>query len=181
MKKSIIFFLLLIGSCLTATEKPQIYLCSRLTKEAKEWNNVVTEHLKENFFLFRPQDVNLDHLSGSALDLAAYEEDFKGISGSDLLLVLPEYGRDCAWEIGWFCGNGKPAFAYVEKSGDWMRDAMVKGGLKAVITNSLDLYIHCMMLDVSLKNKIHYIPYREALGEKLIELLGERHRLLKPS
>ena len=142
----------------------RIYLCSRLTETAKQWNDVVSEELSSEFTLFRPQDIGLDGISMNEMDDAVYREDFKRMNQSDVLLVLPPYGRDCAWEIGWFCGREKPAVAYVETEGDWLRDAMVKGGLTAIITNDLVLY-NLLLSDPATAAKSYLIPSKQDLRE----------------
>lgn len=144
----------------------RIYICSRLTPSQKKWNNEICKELDQAFILFRPQDVNLEHLNPIEVDSSAYREDFEGMQKSDLLLVFPPYGRDCAWEIGWFCGHEKPAIAYAESSGDWMRDAMVKGGLKGIITNNTALY-KLLLEDPSTKDKCHLISSRENLPQAI--------------
>jgi nucleoside 2-deoxyribosyltransferase len=127
-------------------EKPkksiQVYLCSRLTQSAREWNDVILREFNEDadFSIFRPQDLDVKNLKGFELDYVAYNGDLNGIIHSDLLLVLPPYGRDCAWEIGWFCGANKLTIAYSESEGDWVHDSMVLGGLNAIITNNATLY-----------------------------------------
>src|ERR1700722_7594836 len=141
MKKIITILLFLSFSLLHTTEllcqeRLRIYLCSRLTEAAMQWNDIISGELDAEFSLFRPQDLVLNGISADDMDCAIYQADFKGMNESDLLLVLPPYGRDCAWEIGWFCGKEKPAIAYAEIEGDWLRDAMVKGGLTAIITNN---------------------------------------------
>lgn len=146
----------------------RIYLCSRLTQEARDWNDVVTQELTNGFALFRPQDQTPNIMLGlpQERDLLAYNADMEGMIGADMLLVLPPYGRDCAWEIGWFGGKGKPAVAYAEAPGDWTRDAMVKGGLTALITDNSDFY-NQLLSDPSVSNKSYLIDSRDQLGEAI--------------
>ena len=152
------------------SETIHIYLCSRLTEAAKQWNDEITQEFDEEFDIFRPQDIDLSHYSLKEQDLFAYTEDLKGMKKSDLLLVLPPYGRDCGWEIGWFSGKGKPAIAYAESQGDWQRDAMVKGGLIAIITNNEALY-QSLLEDSSTKDKCHLISTRKLLPKAIKEIV----------
>lgn len=147
-----------------------IYLCSRLTETAKEWNNEITQEFDEEFDIFRPQDIDLSHYSLKEQDLFAYTEDLIGMKKSDLLLVLPPYGRDCAWEIGWFSGKEKPAIAYAESEGDWLCDAMIKGGLTAIITDNKALY-QLLLEDPATKNKCHLISTRKLLPQAIKEII----------
>lgn len=178
MKQTVITILLFFISSLCAdeslnkNEKKCIYLCSRLTTEAKNWNDIVTENLTTDFDLFRPQDIKPSNIPNSYKDLAAYEDSMKGMLQSEILLLLPDYGRDCAWEIGWFCGQGKSAIAYVEKEGDWMRDAMVKGGLTAIITSNPDLY-EVLISNASTDSKTYFISSLQSLGGIIKVICGQ--------
>jgi nucleoside 2-deoxyribosyltransferase len=153
-------------------ETLHIYLCSRLTEAAKQWNDIISEELDAEFTLFRPQDVNLDAVSANEMDYAIYQADFNGMNQSDILLVLPPYGRNCAWEIGWFCGRQKPSIAYVEAEGDWLHDAMVKGGLTAIITSDPILY-NILVNDPATSAKSYLIPSKQDLG-RIIKRIGVR-------
>ncbi len=157
----------------TGTDCTQIYLCSRLTEPAKKWNDVISQGLANEFYIFRPQDIDLEGLSGGNLDVAIYNGDFEGMTNSDALLVLPPYGRDCAWEIGWFCGKERPAIAYVENEGDWLGDPMVKGGLTAIITNNSTVY-EILSRDSSTKDKSYLIPSRKDLAQAIRGIVNER-------
>lgn len=145
-------------------ERLHIYLCSRLTEAAKQWNDIISEELDPEFTLFRPQDIDLNGVSVGEMDDAIYRADFEGMNQSDVLLVLPPYGRDCAWEIGWFCGKEKPSIAYVETEGDWLRDAMVKGGLTAIITNDSTLH-NVLLNDRATAVKSYLITSKQDLGK----------------
>lgn len=169
MKKLMITLLLLTQALCHGEERLHIYLCSRLTEAAKQWNDIISKELEAEFSLFRPQDIDLGGISTDLLDDAAYRADFPGMDQADLLLVLPPYGRDCAWEIGWFCGKEKPAIAYVEAEGNWLRDAMVKGGLTAIITNDPALY-NLLLNDQATSTKAHLISSKKDLGEMIKQI-----------
>jgi hypothetical protein len=158
----------LFSECVTIDSLPMIYLCSRLTPEARRWNDEITREIEGSVSLFRPQDVNFNALSGADLDCAAYGADFKGMMAADMLLVLPPYGRDCAWEMGWFCGAGRPVIAYVEEGGDWLRDAMVKGGFTVIITCNPKLYER-LLQDPTLAEKSILVSSRAELGPTIVE------------
>lgn len=165
-----LFTFLLINTCFAASD-PSIYLCSRLNKEAQEWNNVVTKEL-DGFDIFRPQDLVVPYPPRQSDDHMIFLYDLEGMKKSDILLVLPPYGRDCSWEIGWFCGQNRLTIAYAEKEGDWIRDAMVKGGLSAVITNNASFY-EALQQDEATHNKCHLIHSKEALGEAIRKIWAE--------
>ena len=179
MKKTLAILSLLSASIHTVElscqeEKLGIYLCSRLTDAAKQWNDTISGELDGEFSLFRPQDLSLDNISADDIDRVVYQADFIGMNQSDVLLVLPPYGRDCAWEIGWFCGKEKPAIAYAELGGDWLHDAMVKGGLTAIITN--DPVLHNLLLnDPETAAKSHLIPSKHELGRTIKQICTQKN------
>jgi nucleoside 2-deoxyribosyltransferase len=185
MKKILVFILLFHSLCLPAEEPISIYLCSRLTEEARNWNDVVTKELQDGFIMFRPQDIDLNNLvhkesilnnvAQKEFDLAVFKADLAGMQSSDMLLVLPPYGRDCAWEIGWFSGQEKPAIAYAENEGPWLGDAMVKGGLTAIVTNNPALY-DTLMADTSTSDKSYLIQSKACLGEAIRSVYVEHTR-----
>lgn len=146
----------------------RVYLCSRLTEAAKQWNLEISKEL-EGFEIFFPQKIDLRNATADNLDKAIFQADFEGMQNSDILLVLPPYGRDCAWEMGWFCGQKKPAIAYVETEGDWLRDAMVKGGLAAIITNNAILY-QTLLKDAATVRKTHFVSSKRDLGNAIKEI-----------
>lgn len=177
MKQAVIALSLLSSLFLFSHEHQEqkkalrIYLCSRLTQNARAWNDLICEELyfDDEIDLFRPQDVDLSHLTAFEKDYAAYYADLEGIQHSDLLLVLPPYGRDCAWEIGWFCGAKKVTLAYIESVEEWLRDAMVMGGISAIITNNENSYQ--LLLENPLTSyKSYLIDSRQSLAQKIKEL-----------
>ncbi len=177
MKQILVSLLLSAQLCVYATEcdissKPlRIYLCSRLTQKARDWNDEICKELycDESLHLFRPQDVDLKDLRAYDMDYAAYHEDFKGICDSDLLLVLPPYGRDCAWEIGWFGGAQKVTIAYVEQAEEWLRDAMVMGGITAIVTSSQAAYEKLLENPLTV-DKSHLIEGRKELATTIKQI-----------
>ena len=64
-----------------------LYVSSRLTPEARAWNDLICPELHENFLLFRPQDIDLRQVSKSDIDEAAYKKDFEGMRQAEFLLV----------------------------------------------------------------------------------------------
>lgn len=176
MKKILIFLCLFnvyfYSVCDASENALQIYLCARLSESAKEWNNKVTNALNSEFTFFRPQDVDLTKTPSNEIDWKAYEADIEGMKQSDILLVLPPYGRDCAWEIGWFCGKERPALAYVENHHEWLRDAMVKGGLTAIITNDIEVY-NALLKDPATSSKSYFISSKDDLAKKIKQIINK--------
>ena len=177
MSRFLLVLFLLITHLSFAQDRIPLYISSRLTPEAQAWNDLICPELNKEFSLFRPQDIDLRQISKADIDVDAYKKDFEGMKQAKFLLVLPSpsYGRDCAWEIGWFCGQGKATIAYVEVPGDWTKDAMVKGGLTAIITNSQELY-ETLQTDSSLKNKLWLIPDRSCLARQIQTILQQEKK-----
>ena len=65
---------------------------------------------------------------------------------------MPEFGRDCAWETGYYSNSEKPLVFFVDTQTEWLRDWMIKGGLDYVITNNEKTY-QILLKDPILKHK----------------------------
>ena len=86
---SLFFSSFFLGAEENESKLPQsihIYLCSRLTEAAKQWNNEITQEFDEEFDIFRPQDIDISYYPLKEQDFVAYVEDIKGMKKSDLLL-----------------------------------------------------------------------------------------------
>lgn len=55
------------------------------------------------------------------------------------LFTLDCYGRDSAWEAGWYEKAGKAMVGFAMTSGRILEDLMVKGGLASIVTTSDEL------------------------------------------
>lgn len=60
--------------------------------------------------------------------------------------------------------------AYVEAEGEWLHDAMVKGGLTAVITNDPILY-NVLLNDPATAVKSYLIPSKQDLGRIIKQIV----------
>lgn len=174
MKKILLLLLLTSSSILVGGEdRLCIYLCARLNEQARAWNSLIAHKLGGKFDLFLPQDIDLSRAtSASEIDKIAYDEDIRGMEKSDLLLVLPPYGRDCAWEMGWFVGSRKPTIAYVECLWDGLKDAMVFGGLDAIIISDLPSFKELIKNPYAME-KAYYIASRDQLAEEIEKIYRE--------
>lgn len=100
----------------------KVYVCSSCRQENYDY---VTDLLTKNrlihkAFLFRPQP-------GQLLNKTEFANvDIDAINASDEVWLIGEYGRDCAWELGYAAGIKKPIKVFrCEKNekhleADWM-------------------------------------------------------------
>lgn len=128
-----------------------------------------------DFEIYLPQLIVPDQLNHTQFPLHVYQQCVEMMSKSDLGLVLFDaFGRDCAWECGWYAARPeKPLIAYVESGSVFMRDWMVKGGLDALVTNNPRLYEVCQQNPI-LKHKIQrLVPDVAALPGAVSEIYRE--------
>ena len=120
--------------------KIRVYLIARISEEAHCWNNEICGQLKNPIEVFMPQNLNPWKEKHELFSKNVYELDLQALESSHLALMLPEYGRDCAWEAGWYTNSKKPLVVFVDTQKEWLRDWMVKGGVDFVVTNNQDTY-----------------------------------------
>ena len=118
-------------------KKPYVYLCSRVAKEAQERNEDIADLLKEHFDVFVPHLKEVE-LTGTKDPVQVYCLDMVAMERADLCVVVAPFGKDCACEIGWFQGQGKPVILITPNDDNYTPDTewMVAGGLHSVIVNS---------------------------------------------
>ncbi len=135
------------------TKEIKIYLSARIDPEAHAWNNYVCGFLDEPLSVFLPQEHNPYNLNHRKFEKEVYDIDLKAMIDSDFGLLLPPYGRDCAWEVGWYANSNKILVVYVHDQKEWLRDWMIKGGLDYVFTTDQNTY-SLLKNDPILKHKI---------------------------
>lgn len=151
-------------------KKIKMYLIARISKDNHAWTNKVRQMLGSSFDVFIPKDNNPWNTKHQTFSQKVFQTDLIAIKNSDLGLMLPEYGNDCAWEAGWYAGSGKPVIVYIHNQTAWLRDWMVKGGIKAVITTSITTYMK-LRKDPILKNKkIRIVKHEKELAQAIIKL-----------
>lgn len=96
----------------------------------------------EQFEIFLPQKIVPDDLNHTQFPIKVYNGCIEMMEASDIgLVLLDAFGRDCAWECGWYSARtDKCLIAYVQSSSLFLRDWMVKGGLDAWVTSNERLY-----------------------------------------
>src|ERR1700733_3606687 len=111
---------------LTPLSSLNVYLIASISKDAHIWNRHICGHLSHPIRVFMPQDHNPWNLLPEAFNRAVFETDLAAMKEADVGLILPDYGNDCAFEVGWFHGMGKPVVCFVEHETRWLKDWMVK-------------------------------------------------------
>jgi len=156
--------------------KIKIYLSARVSKDAQNWNDLVSNSLKRPISVFMPQKHTPRGDKHETFPVEIYQLCVNAIKESDMCLALPPYGRDCAWEIGWYANSDKPLIIFVEKEIEWLRDWMIKGGADYIVTNNLQTY-EILKEDIILKNKsVIFIEDIEQLGPVLIKIYNKHYK-----
>lgn len=108
-------------------KKPYVYLCSRVAKDAQELNNKVAASLrKRGFEVYVPHEEDANNPPDGQFDAAAvYAADYRAMMRADLCVVVGRFGRDCAFEIGWFEGRNVPIYYVTGGSDDYKSSPMV--------------------------------------------------------
>jgi len=121
-------------------EKIKIYLSARISKDAQTYNKKVCSQLESPIEVFLPQEHNPWNINHKKMPKKIVDMDIQAMKESDMCLLLPDYGRDCAYEIGWYSNSQKPIVVFIEAQTEWLRDWMVKGGVNYIITNNKETY-----------------------------------------
>lgn len=149
-----------------------VYIISRISKDHHFWTDSVCDCLDKVFRVFKPKDHNSWEKPHEKFSKKVFEVDLEAINKSHIGLMLPEYGRDCAWEAGYYANSKKPLVVFVDKQVLWLRDWMVKGGIDYVITNNPITY--------SILKQDPILKYKEiSLINNLASLSSELKRIYR--
>lgn len=134
-------------------EKFKIYLSASISNALN--NEYICSMFSNNDFqIFLPQYITPKDLNHENFPVDVYNKCLEMMESSDIgLLLLDSYGRDCAWEAGWYTAKkSKKLIAFVESSSHFMRDWMIKGGIDIFITTNPRIYDYAQK-DPILKDK----------------------------
>ena len=151
----------------------KIYLSARISKDAHEWNEKVCGVLRSPFEIFQPHQHNPWNIAHEKLERHVYQTDLDAMIASDMGLLLPPYGRDCAWETGWYACSEKPLVVFASGQTEWLRDWMVKGGVDHVITDDAVTYAKLSSDQILRKEQITFIPTLSDLHRALLSFYKE--------
>lgn len=122
-------------------EKTRIYLSASISNAPN--NAFLADQFDPAIFEFYlPQLIVPEKLNHEQFPVRVFQQCLEMMTASDFGLVLFDaFGRDCAWECGWYAARcDKPLFGFVESSSIFMRDWMVKGGLDGLVTTNPRMY-----------------------------------------
>lgn len=118
-------------------DKIKVYLIARISEDAHFWSDKICDSLNsDSFSVFKPKDHNPWNKRHEKFGKEVFDTDLNAMKKSHIGLILPEYGRDCAMESGWYANSEKPIVVFTDSQMEWLRDWMVKGGVDYVITNN---------------------------------------------
>jgi len=147
--------------------KIKIYIIARISKDAHSWTDAVCNQLDDSFEIFKPKDHNPWNKRHEKFGKNVFDVDLKAMKGSHIGLMLPEYGKDCAWEAGWYANSKKPVVVFSDTQTKWLRDWMVKGGVQYAVTDDSNTY-KIFKKDPILKHtKVIFIKEIQELGKTL--------------
>ncbi|MBN1156519.1 hypothetical protein JXA85_02820 [Candidatus Woesearchaeota archaeon] len=152
-------------------KKIKVYLSARISKDARAWNNYVCGFLTAPFSVFMPQTHNSVPKNHKDFQIEVAYMDIDAMQQSDMGLLLPPYGRDCAWEVGWYAGQKKPLVAFTHNELEWLRDWMLKSCLAAVITDNQNTYLKLKKDPILSKKRVILIGEMNELREALMDVL----------
>ncbi len=151
--------------------KTKMYLSARISRDAHAWNNKICDLLSEHFDVFKPQDHNPYELDHRSFQKEVYQLDLNAMIASEIGILLTPYGRDCAWEVGWYARSEKPIVLYAENDVSWTRDWMIKGGVDAVIVSE-DSMFDLLKNDGIVGDKVIKIDSRAELSTTVASFLA---------
>ena len=119
------------------------------------------------FKIYLPQKIVPTQLNDTQFPLTVYEKCIEMMKDSDIcLLLLDAYGRDCAWEAGWYTAHPeKLLVAFVQASSIFLRDWMTKGGIDVLITTNPRLFTTCQKNPILSTKQLFFIEKEDMLPE----------------
>ena len=147
-------------------EKPLVYLCSRIKPSAIISNDNVAEALRRaGFEVFVPHEA-AHNIDDKGDDKLIFRTDYEQLTKAAIIVIVPNIGVDCAWEIGWAAANCIPTYVYSDTDVTICEHPMIKSNIEAVYTSSGAIY-GVLKQDRIFKNKTYYVEDVEDFGEYL--------------
>jgi nucleoside 2-deoxyribosyltransferase len=156
-------------------KKINIYLSARVSKDAHDWNNKVAAVLKAPIQVSKPHEYTPVDLEHKDFPRKIFKTCVREMQRSHFALLLPPYGRDCAWEIGWYYNSPKPVILFADEQTEWLRDWMVKGGIDYIVTNNKKTYGLLCKDPILRKNNIFLIKEISEMNSVIIKLFDKHY------
>jgi nucleoside 2-deoxyribosyltransferase len=159
----------------------KIYISSPVSDYQKFWNLTITRLLRnDGDIVFLPQEITPENQNHEQFEIYVFNKCIEWIEKSNVGLLLLPYGRDCAWEVGYYAGTNKPLFVFISEMNDEqesrLRDWMVKGSINEIITNNENSYLK-LKSDYILKDKpIHKINSLDNLPDKISKIYNSNYK-----
>jgi len=152
--------------------KTRIYL-SACISNALNNEYICSKFPVEQYIFDLPQKITPKELNHENFPLDVYQQCINMMEASDLgLLLLDSYGRDCAWEAGWYTARpGKKLVAFVESSSHFTRDWMIKGGIDIFVTTNPRIYQYALGDPILRHKTIIFLDSIEHIAEKISDAL----------
>lgn len=152
--------------------KPKLYLSAKVRAENHARNNTVASYLRGLFDIFLPHAHQSGESNHEDLPLSVYNMDITAMSQTELAVLVPPFGSDCSYEIGWFVAKKVPVFMYVQDDLQFLSNAMVVGGVTAVFTDNTEVFNRLMRQPV-LKSKTFFLSEPRSLGKRVLSYYNE--------
>ncbi len=151
-------------------KKYRIYLSASISNALNN-EYICSKFSDNNFIIDLPQHITPKALNHENFPVDVYNQCLSMMESSDIgLLLLDSYGRDCAWEAGWYTANKtKKLVTFVESSSHFMRDWMIKGGVDIFITTNPRIAEYAKNDPILKHKKIILIDSVDKIGTKVFE------------
>ena len=154
-------------------DKIRIYLSASISNAANN-QYICSKFSPDKFTIDLPQTITPKELNHENFPVDVYNKCLVMMESSNIgLLLLDSYGRDCAWEAGWYSANKhKKLVAFVESSSHFMRDWMIKGGIDIFITTNPRIHQYALSDPILKHKKIIFINDLESIGDEIFKNLS---------
>lgn len=138
----------------------KVYLSASISNAANN-QHLAAQFPANDFLIYLPQTIVPGTLEHRFFPQQVYQQCIDMMTASDMgLVLLDAFGRDCAWECGWYAARtDKALVGFVESSSLFLRDWMVKGGVDALVTTNPRLYEVASQDPILGLKAIHLIPH----------------------
>lgn len=115
--------------------KRKIYLCSRVRKESRPFNDRIATSLESLFEVYVPHRTAPNNPVDGRYDAETiFQMDFAAMKTADICVVAGgDVGKDCSWEIGYFFAQGIPIYFVPNESDAYLSSPMLVPSLHNTI------------------------------------------------
>jgi hypothetical protein len=153
----------------------KLYLIARISKDAHSWNERVCTSFRDPVEIFIPHHHNPYNLQHPKIPQPVVDTDMSAMKNARIGFALPEFGNDCAFETGWFVGQGKPLVYFVDNQVQWLRDWMIKGNLTCVVTNNPTTYSILSEDEIIRDKKVVLIKEMDELNQVILDTYQDHY------